>query len=217
MSTEAMRLWQLISPTLPVGAFHYSQGLEQAVERNWVVDTKSAEDWIGGISQQVLAWLDLPLIKRIHTAWCERDEAAVAHWNAVSRACRETAELRDEEQQMGVALTALARSMDEPLPRRAIGFTAAFAVLSANNNIAVEDAMMGYGWAWYENQVMAAIKLVPLGHRAGQLMLRCLTGELELAVATAESCSDAELGRTTPGFFLASCAHETQYTRLFRS
>ena len=38
MNTELIRLWQLISPSLPVGAFHYSQGLEQAVNRGRVYE-----------------------------------------------------------------------------------------------------------------------------------------------------------------------------------
>jgi hypothetical protein len=37
-----LRLLQLCSPALPVGAYAYSQGLECAVERGWVRDEASA-------------------------------------------------------------------------------------------------------------------------------------------------------------------------------
>ncbi len=217
MNTESVRLWQLISPALPVGGFHYSRGLEQAVERSWVTDAQGAEDWIGGVFREVVAWTDLPLVKRIHGAWCAGDEAVVVHWNAVSVACRETAELREEERQMGLALSRLGRAMDEPMPAVALGYTGAFAVLAANNRVCAADAMMGYGWAWCENQVTAAVKLVPLGHGVGQQILRRLGDELPAVVATAEQCADEQIGRTAQGFVLASSVHETQYTRLFRS
>ena len=36
------RLLQLVSPALPIGAFAYSQGLEQAVASGWVTDEASA-------------------------------------------------------------------------------------------------------------------------------------------------------------------------------
>jgi len=217
MSTEALRLWQLISPGLPVGAFHYSQGLEQAVHRDWIVDATSTEVWIGGVLWHVLGWLDLPLINRVHHAWLNRDEAAVDHWNSISRACRETAELREEEHQMGVALTSLGHDMDESLPESTLGFTATFAVIAANNGISAEEAMAGYAWAWCENQVLAATKLVPLGHRAGQLMLRRITTDLDEVVALAGRCRDEDIGRMAPGLVIANSAHETQYSRLFRS
>ena len=34
-----LKLYQLISPSLPVGGFTYSQGLEWAIEKGWVTDS----------------------------------------------------------------------------------------------------------------------------------------------------------------------------------
>jgi urease accessory protein len=65
--------------------------------------------------------------------------------------------------------------------------------------------------------VMAAVKIVPLGQTAGQRLL------LELGKVVAETASaalelaEADWSNFAPGFALASCRHETQYTRLFRS
>ena len=36
-----LRLYQLISPSLPIGSFTYSQGLEWAIEAQWITDTSS--------------------------------------------------------------------------------------------------------------------------------------------------------------------------------
>ncbi|MFL6548487.1 MAG: urease accessory protein UreF, partial [Povalibacter sp.] len=35
-----LHILHLASPALPIGAFHFSQGLEQAVECGWVRDEK---------------------------------------------------------------------------------------------------------------------------------------------------------------------------------
>ena len=61
-SPQLLRLLHLASPALPIGAFHFSQGLEYAVECGWVNDEASALEWIGGIAGASLATLDLPVL-----------------------------------------------------------------------------------------------------------------------------------------------------------
>ena len=47
-SMSVLRLWQLISPALPVGAYAYSQGLEYAIDSQWVNNKEEVEQWIKG-------------------------------------------------------------------------------------------------------------------------------------------------------------------------
>ncbi len=70
---------------------------------------------------------------------------------------------------------------------------------------------------WAENQVLAAIKLVPLGQTDGQKLLSSAIEMIPDQVVIGLSLKDAELGYTSPGQGIASALHETQYTRLFRS
>lgn len=216
-SNDPTRLWQLISPTLPVGAYHYSQGLEQAVDSGWVADESSAHSWIAGLLGTVVAMVDLPIVIRVHAAWTAGDAEAVRQWDRIAMACRETTELREEEINMGSALTRLARTLDARAPDEPLGFAPAFAVLAADWAIAALDAAAGYGWSWCENQVAAAVKLVPLGHSAGQRILRSLGGAVEDAVLKAFDVEDADVGCTAPGHALACAWHETKEVRLFRS
>ena len=65
-------------------------------------------------------------------------------------------------------------------------------------------------WAWLENQVMAAVKAVPLGQTAGQRMLLALGAKLH-------DVNEEEPGNFAPGLAMLSSFHETQYSRLFRS
>jgi urease accessory protein UreE len=101
------RLWQLISPTLPVGAYSYSSGLEYAVDAGWLRDVAGARDWIRAQMLQMHAWVDLPALIRLHNAWKARDIDAVEYWNAWLLASRETAELRAEDLGQGRALARL--------------------------------------------------------------------------------------------------------------
>ena len=74
---QLLRLLHLASPALPIGAFHFSQGLEYAVEAGWVRDEGSALEWIDGIANASLATLDLPVLHRLQTAWIHGDHAGV--------------------------------------------------------------------------------------------------------------------------------------------
>ena len=67
-SPASIRLWQLISPTLPIGAYSYSQGLEYAVEAGWVSDEKTAAAWILGQIKNSLPALDVPMFLRSYDA-----------------------------------------------------------------------------------------------------------------------------------------------------
>ena len=210
-------LWRLISPLLPVGAFHHSQGLEQAAAWWQVHDEASTRNWIEGLLGHVVAHVDLPVLARVRTAWAERRTAELERWDAVCRACRETHELRDEERNMGAALMRLLRELGEPAPAARLGFVAAFGVAAANASLSERETAAGYAWAWCESQTAAAVRLIPLGQSAGQRILRHLGGSLEAVVETALGLADEDVGRSAPGLAIASARHETGYTRLFRS
>jgi len=217
MNASTLKLWQLISPALPVGAYSYSQALEYVHHAGVIRDEASLLTWLRDVLMHGIARLDLPVLWRVHRAWHEHDAVTVLRLSQELTARRETAELRFEDLAMGGALAQLLASLGEPLPARRLPFASAFAVACVNWSIPVEDACFGYAWAWCEAQVAAAVKLVPLGHTAGQRLLLALGREIPTAVATAAACGDDEIGLSLPGLAIASAMHETQYTRLFRS
>lgn len=217
MSISSTRLWQLISPALPVGGFSYSQGLEQAVESGHVNCEASAEAWIGGILRHGVAATDLPVLQRIHAAWSDGKCANAKRWSDRLLAMRETAELRFEDRAMGGALARLMPTLGLAVPKHSLSFAGAFAIAAAQCDVSVRDTMAGYAWAWVEMQVAAAVKLVPLGHSSGQRVLWQLGAELDVLVEAASACDDESIGMSLPGFAIMSARHETQYTRLFRS
>ncbi len=217
-----LRLMQLISPTLPIGGFTYSQGLEWAVERRWVCDRATLSDWLAGLMEDNLALLELPVLQRLHAA-CERtDRDGLARWAMHLYASRETSELRAEERQRARALISLLgdlgiRQAQDWREALAPCQAAPFALAAVHWRIAIEDCALGYAWGWLENQVAAAIKLVPLGQTDGQRVQLALAERLPAVVASALDVDDDDIGASAPAMAIASARHETQYTRLFRS
>ncbi|AYH46195.1 urease accessory UreF family protein [Azoarcus sp. DN11] len=224
-----VRLLQLASPALPVGAYTYSQGLEWAVESGAVRDEAGAGRWIGDLLEWSLARFEAPLLAELMRAWDEGDgdDASVAALNADFLASRETDELRAETVQMGYSLVRLLADLDafaglagwraRLLALDEAAFPAAWAAAAAAWAIPVDMALPAYLWAWLENQVMAAVKAVPLGQSAGQRLLSTLGARLPALAALGARLPADQWSNFTPGLALASSRHETQYTRLFRS
>jgi len=138
-------------------------------------------------------------------------ETPSAEWNETFLASREAAELRAETVQMGYSLNRLLPELGvEPCPYEEPSFPAAFAQAVRAWGIPARDALAAYLWAWLENQVMAAVKAVPLGQTDGQKMLLVLGAKLH-------EVDEEEPGNFAPGLAILSSRHETQYSRLFRS
>jgi urease accessory protein len=209
---------QLASPTLPVGGFAYSQGLEAAAADGTVHDAASAGRWIEDALTLSLARLEAPLWLRACAACEGGDAAALRHWNAEILAARETAELRAESLQMGASLLRVLPALGLPAPPVApLAYASAFAWACAATGVPREEGLAVYLWTWAENQVLAALKSLPIGQQAGQALLVRLRPAIAQAVATAAALDDADIGSCALGLTLASQRHETQYSRLFRS
>lgn len=222
MNPSLIRLLQLASPTLPVGAYTYSQGLEWAVESGTVTDETSAGRWIGDCLRYSLGSFEAIYLAHMIAAWDEQDMPRLGELDAEFLASRETAELRAETLQMGHSLVKLLEQLPEfsraefaALPQ--ITFPLAWSCVAARWGVAREDAIAGYLWSWLENQVMAALKAVPLGQTAGQRLLLKLGDLLPELARQAAVAPLAAACNFLPAFAIASSLHETQYTRIFRS
>lgn len=216
-----LRLMQLVSPTLPVGAFAYSRGMEWAIETGWVSNAQDSFEWISGGLRNGQARLDVPVLVRLYKAWQHRNIEAFEYWNRYLLAARGSAELHQEDRHMGQALLRLLQHLTpERVPLPPCGgpsFTAMFAVAACNWDIALELTCTGLLWAWTENQILAAVKLVPLGQTDAQTILMQITKQIPGAVQSGMAMKSDEIGAVTPALTMAAAKHETQHTRLFRS
>lgn len=219
------RLLQLSSAALPVGGYSFSQGLEFAIEEQWLRDATQVQGWLSQQLTESLTRVDLPLLLRQLRAAKSTDSEAMKYWNAYALACRETAELRLTDTAMGGALIKLLVDLDvpcAPFDNNASGaiettFVSAFALAAAHWQLDGRSTCSGYLWSWAENQVAAATKLVPLGQTSAQRLLGQLIEQMPEAIAAAEVVTDEAIGASLPALAMASAWHETQYTRLFRS
>ncbi|MEP0175993.1 MAG: urease accessory protein UreF [Paraglaciecola sp.] len=219
------RLLQLCSANLPVGGFSFSQGLEYAVEMGWVTTAESTKGWISFNLAQSIAHTDLALLNRLYKSLASHDLPAFIRWDQHVLACRESNELLLADVAMGKALMRLLKDLQgidttpytELIGSKEISFVSAFALAAYLFGLDVLSAQSGFCWAYIDNQVAAATKLVPLGQTQGQNLLFELTEQVAQVIEQANHIEDDNIGASLPRLAMASAWHETQYTRLFRS
>jgi urease accessory protein len=214
-----LALLYLASPTLPIGAFAYSQGLETAIDREIVGCKVSLEAWCRDAMTLGLARLDLSFLELLHDAIQSKDISQVDVLNKRVLASRETLELYNEEVNLGQSLKRLITTQgisvaDMPLPDRPsflLGFAYAAIALGLDDG----DMKIAFLWSWLENQTAVACKAIPLGQSDAQALLLSLRSVIITLVKNnlEQDCPEGSL----PGQALMSALHETQYSRLFRS
>jgi urease accessory protein len=222
MNSSLLKLMQLVSPSLPIGSFTYSQGIEYAVECGWIDSDDALQQWLEDQMLTSIAQLDLPVLQRLYDAAQAADETALEKWSQILLASRETSELRREEINRGRALATLLIALDVPCAKQwqpilASCQAAAFATAAAGWNISYRDAAYGYVWGWLENQVLAAVKIIPLGQTRGQQLLHTMAETIPAVVANSLQIADTMIGASNPALAIICSRHETQYTRLYRS
>lgn len=221
-SLHRLRLLQLASSTLPVGAFTYSQGLEMAVEAGWVNGMDSLENWLGGALEAGVTMVDAPLFNRLYFAYAANDLTCAQHWINLLLACRETMELREEERQRGRAFSRLLPELEPRIENETAQHVsgcqlAGQAWLCSRWGIDPAEAMQTFAWSWMENLAVAGVKLIPLGQSDGQRLILRLGERIPAAIASGFSLTHDAIGSGCQALAIASSLHETQYTRLFRS
>ncbi len=229
-SKALLCLLQLASPALPVGAYSYSEGLETLVENGTIENKSSLKHWL----EQELCYgairLEAAVIVRAYHSAQLGDAKTLGDWNHWLSAVKETEELRQQSWQMGQSLIRLLSMLPTETPNllpleslaQAAGnpcnFALAFGIAAAHWKIdSLESVLLGYLHSWATNLITAGVKLIPLGQTSGQQLLLELQSNLIVAAQEILRLGDDDLNSCGWGLALASMAHETQYTRLFRS
>jgi urease accessory protein len=223
-----LRLQSWLSPAFPTGSYSYSHGLEWAVEAGYINDRKSLVDWLdadlcygSGRNEAIF----------FYQAWrcaMKHDRAKLFEIAELAAAFRGTSEFAlESSQQAAACLTTLRQVWPDSLldwlleilcerhvqPALAV----VLGVRSARQGIPASLALSAFLQSYIANFVTAGVRLIPLGQTDGQLAIAELEQAILAASVQAERATIDDLGSAAFMVDLASMAHETQYTRLFRS
>jgi len=223
-----LRLQSWFSPAFPTGSYSYSHGLEWAVEAGHVNNSESLVDWLeadlcygSGRNEAIF----------FNEAWCctrDDDRARLFEIAELAAAFRGTSEFALESSQQASACNSMLRrvwpdrlldALSQWLSERHVppALSVVLGARSAREGIPVSLALSAYLHSYLANLVTAGVRLIPLGQTDGQLAIAALEGAVLATSAQARNATIDDLGSSAFMLDLASMAHETQYTRLFRS
>lgn len=218
-----LRLLQLCSPALPIGAYSYSEGIETLCDRQIITDGATLKTWLEQELHHGSIRVETAIMARVHRGQCP------TYWNNWLSASRETAELRASSWQMGTSLAKLLTDLEPDFgsvftqisqnsyPLGVCNLAIAFGLAAKTWQIDLDTAVAGYLHNWVTNLVSAGIKLIPLGQTAGQQIIYNLQPQITQTSRTILDLADQDLASWNFGLAIASMHHAYQYSRLFRS
>lgn len=221
------RLLSYLSPSYPIGSFHYSHGIEYAVDCGIVHDPASLEAWITGILEFGSGRNDGIFFKTAVQAVREEDDDLFDRLLTDGSAFRQTPELWMESSEQGEAALKILTQIHPSFyvdqlnahvqQGRGVPLSILFGVQFGMGTLPLDMGLVGFFHAFVSNLITAGIKLIPLGQSDGQ---RALIALEPIVYHMANSVLDLpldELGSAALMVDWTSVSHEHQYTRLFRS
>lgn len=223
-----LRQQSWLSPVFPTGAYSYSHGIEWAVEVGYINDRESLVDWLeadlcygSGRNEAIF----------FNEAWrcvAEDDRPKLFEVAELAAAFRGTSEFALESSQQAAACLSTLRQvwpdsvldwMYEILRERHVApaLAVVLGVRSARQHIPLDLGLPAFLLSLTSNLVTAGVRLIPLGQTDGQLAIAALEQAVLAASEQANNATIDDLGSAAFMVDLSSVAHETQYTRLFRS
>jgi len=209
MTTEVLTLSQLLSPSFPVGAFAYSNGLETAIHEGFITDSVSLQAWLETLLGSGSLRADAVLL---NAAYGSGDPTI----DASARAFASSSERLMETDLQGAAFCETVLAVwGHDLGR--LCYPVAVGRIAVHLNLDVELATAMYLQASMSNLIAAAMRLVPLGQVDGQKTQTALKPICSEIAAQLRGATLEDLHNSAWMSDIVAMQHETQYSRVFRS
>ncbi|WP_136661226.1 urease accessory UreF family protein [Nitratireductor sp. XY-223] len=213
-----LRLMSWMSPSFPVGAFAYSNGLERAVHDAMIGNAAQLQEWLSDLITIGSAWNDAVLFAE---SWRRAsDDGDLPELAELAEALATSSERHLETVKQGAAFLEAAAAWPSPvldLLCKECPLPVAAGALAGAHGIPLSPALAAYLHAFTANLVQAGLRLMALGQADGVRVLAALETTIAKIAERAAAATLDDLGGATVLAEIAAMNHETQYSRLFRS
>ncbi|MBO9616455.1 MAG: urease accessory protein UreF [Dyadobacter sp.] len=228
MEMRLLNLLQLSDPTLPIGGYAHSGGLETYVQSGIVCSRDTACDYIRQMLTENICYGDAAFASLAYEAVCQNDIDECINLDTECAALKLPREIREASMKLGNRLLKVFQPVlqNQVLDQyvKAIRGNAAsghyclaFGICAAAMGISKEEMLTGFYYNASVGMVTNSVKMIPLGQQQGQELLFSLQPLIaELVQKNIQPDRDL-LGLCCTGFDIRCMQHETLYSRLYMS
>jgi urease accessory protein len=226
MNSALLSLLHLTDPTLPIGGFSHSAGLETYVQQGRVKDAATAASFVQQMLAQNLHYTDAAFLSLAYSA--AEDMVQITLLDNECTAVKIPKEMRQASHKLAVRLL----KIFQPLHTAAylndyaaaiksntiLGhYCIAFALCAKAMGIEKKEALTGFYYNAAVGLVTNAVKLIPLSQQSGQAILFKAHALIETLAEKSMTPNPALTGLCCAGFDIKSMQHERLYSRLYMS
>ena len=182
MNIALLNLLHLSDPTLPIGGFSHSAGLETYVQQNIVKDKATAKAFITEMLCRNLQYTDAAFVSLAFEAATKNDLQTIVELDAECTAVKLPMEMRQASKKLGMRLLKIFQPLSTNdlileynkalQSQQATGnYCIAFGIIAQSMNISKQDALYGFYYNAAAGFVTNSVKLIPLGQQDGQEIL----------------------------------------------
>lgn len=221
-------LLHLADPTLPIGGYTHSNGLETYVQERIVHNAETAKEFVQNMLQYNLKFNDGAFAKLAYKAAEKGDLQALLDLDNECNAIKCPREIRQASQKLGLRLIKIFKrresfpfmeAFEKAVQNKEANshYCIVFGVYAYLMKIPLYEALLGFYYTSVAGMITNAVKLVPLGQLDGQDILFALYPVMEKTVWETMELDRDMIGLCNTAFDIRCMQHERLYSRLYMS